>query len=278
MLKSLSSIIPHTDLVLVSVSIIQMIVHCFDPFLKFSSALGFIVGAPRHALRRNTALAAGQRPGKRDGRRLQVASNRKARFDYHVVRTMEAGIALTGTEVKSCRNNNVNLRDGFARVEGGSVWLHNVDIAPHATTARYFQHEAKAKRRREKARQKALARIKKQQAKFAASLEEEKAENHDAATPSPDARGRSSSFEAAAAPDAPPPLVLDETRTIDEDRPTCIMCRNGAEASNPLGLVALAQRSCVVARSVAAWNSNLQPDFNMRIFRRKPFGGASRTR
>ncbi|KAH8069726.1 SmpB protein [Aureococcus anophagefferens] len=112
----------------------------------FPTALGLIVGAPRHALRRNSALGAGQ-PGKRDGRRLQVASNRKARFDYHVVRTMEAGIALTGTEVKSCRNNNVNLRDGFARVEGGSVWLHNVDIAPHATTARYFQHEAKAKRR-----------------------------------------------------------------------------------------------------------------------------------
>ncbi|KAH8059071.1 SmpB protein [Aureococcus anophagefferens] len=71
----------------------------------FPTALGLIVGAPRHALRRNSALGAGQ-PGKRDGRRLQVASNRKARFDYHVVRTMEAGIALTGTEVKSCRNNN----------------------------------------------------------------------------------------------------------------------------------------------------------------------------
>ena len=120
----------------------RLLVACLFP-----AALGLIVGAPRHALRRNTALGAGQRPGKRDGRRLQVASNRKARFDYHVVRTMEAGIALTGTEVKSCRNNNVNLRDGFARVEGGSVWLHNVDIAPHATTARYFQHEAKAKRR-----------------------------------------------------------------------------------------------------------------------------------
>ena len=113
-----------------------------------------LVGAPRQgcgsaaALRRrpSVALYAG-RPAKRDGRRLQVASNRKARFDYQIVRTMEAGIALSGTEVKSCRNNNVNLRDGFARVEGGSVWLHNVDIAPHATTARYFQHEAKAKRR-----------------------------------------------------------------------------------------------------------------------------------
>ena len=97
--------------------------------------------------RRQSVVLQEGRPAKRDGRRKQVASNRKARFDYHIVRTMEAGISLKGTEVKSCRNNNVNLRDGFARVESGSVWLHNVDIAAHQTTANYFQHDAKARRR-----------------------------------------------------------------------------------------------------------------------------------
>ena len=110
-----------------------------------SLAAAFV--APQTRTRHQRLHAKKPPPKKRDGRRLKIATNRKARLSYEIVRTMEAGIALQGTEVKSCRNNNVNLRDGFARVEGGSVWLHNVDIAPHATTARYFQHEAKAKRR-----------------------------------------------------------------------------------------------------------------------------------
>lgn len=86
-------------------------------------------------------------PKKRDGRRLKIASNRKARFSYEIIRTMEAGIALQGTEVKSCRDGNANIADGFGRIESGSCMLINVDIAPHKTTAGYFQHEPRRPRR-----------------------------------------------------------------------------------------------------------------------------------
>ena len=56
-------------------------------------------------------------PKKRGGRRLKIATNRKARFTYEIIKTMEAGIALQGTEVKSCRDGNANIADGFARIE-----------------------------------------------------------------------------------------------------------------------------------------------------------------
>lgn len=65
-----------------------------------------------------------------------LADNRKALFDYHVDRRIEAGIALLGTEIKSVRDGQVNLRDGYARVEGGEVWLRNVHIAPWSHASR----------------------------------------------------------------------------------------------------------------------------------------------
>ena len=86
-------------------------------------------------------------PKKRDGCRLKIATNRKARFSYEIVRTMEAGIALQGTEVKSCRDGNANIADGFARIENGECMLINVDIAKHKTTGDYFQHDARRPRR-----------------------------------------------------------------------------------------------------------------------------------
>jgi len=58
-----------------------------------------------------------------------VASNRKARHDYHIEETIEAGIVLTGTEIKSVRLGQVNLRDGFVLVRDGEAWLMNVHIA-----------------------------------------------------------------------------------------------------------------------------------------------------
>jgi SsrA-binding protein len=64
-----------------------------------------------------------------------IADNRKARFDYHIDRTVEAGIALRGTEIKSIRAGHVNLRDGYARVDRGEVWLRNVHIAPWSTAS-----------------------------------------------------------------------------------------------------------------------------------------------
>ena len=64
-----------------------------------------------------------------------LADNRKARYDYHIEDTLEAGIALQGTEIKALRAGHVNLRDGYARVDKGEVWLRNVHIAPWANAA-----------------------------------------------------------------------------------------------------------------------------------------------
>lgn len=61
-----------------------------------------------------------------------IAVNKKAFHDYEVVETFEAGIVLTGTEVKSLRENKASLRDAFATIRGGEVWLHNVHIAPYS--------------------------------------------------------------------------------------------------------------------------------------------------
>jgi SsrA-binding protein len=61
-----------------------------------------------------------------------VAQNRKARHDYEVLETFEAGLQLKGSEVKSLRASQVQLRDSFARVDNGEIWLHGVHIAPYS--------------------------------------------------------------------------------------------------------------------------------------------------
>jgi SsrA-binding protein len=61
-----------------------------------------------------------------------VASNRRARHDYDVLETIEAGIVLKGAEVKSLRAGEVQMRDAHARVEGTECWLHGVHLAPYA--------------------------------------------------------------------------------------------------------------------------------------------------
>lgn len=60
-----------------------------------------------------------------------LARNKKARHDYTILETYEAGIVLTGTEIKSVRAGRMNLKDGFARVRNGEVWLENVHISPY---------------------------------------------------------------------------------------------------------------------------------------------------
>ena len=75
-----------------------------------------------------------------------IAENRKAFFDYHIIETFEAGIALLGTEVKGIREGKANLRDSFARVEQGDVWLYNVHINPYSHRG-YADHEPKRRRR-----------------------------------------------------------------------------------------------------------------------------------
>lgn len=61
-----------------------------------------------------------------------IAKNRRAFHEYEILETYEAGIALTGTEVRSLRDHNCQLTDCFALVRGGEVWLHNVHISPFA--------------------------------------------------------------------------------------------------------------------------------------------------
>jgi SsrA-binding protein len=61
-----------------------------------------------------------------------LARNRRARHDYDVIETYECGIALVGSEVKSLREGRVHLKDSYARVEQGEVWLHGVHVAPYA--------------------------------------------------------------------------------------------------------------------------------------------------
>lgn len=61
-----------------------------------------------------------------------VADNRKARFDYHIEETFEAGLSLTGTEVKSLRAGHANLRDAHALIRNGEVWLLGAHISPYA--------------------------------------------------------------------------------------------------------------------------------------------------
>lgn len=60
-----------------------------------------------------------------------LAQNRRARHDYHILETYEAGLVLTGTEIKSVREGKISLQEGFARVQGNEAWLEEVYIAPY---------------------------------------------------------------------------------------------------------------------------------------------------
>jgi SsrA-binding protein len=75
-----------------------------------------------------------------------IADNRKAAHDYHFVETFEAGVALLGTEVKSIREGGANLRDSFARIEDGEVWVYNVHISPYKNRG-YSDHDPKRRRK-----------------------------------------------------------------------------------------------------------------------------------
>src|SRR5260370_32565139 len=79
-------------------------------------------------------------PEKKDERERDIAVNRRAYHDYFIDEKLEAGIMLTGTEVKSVRNGRANLRDGFVRIDGNEAWLENVHISPYAQ-ANLMNHE-----------------------------------------------------------------------------------------------------------------------------------------
>jgi len=67
-----------------------------------------------------------------DTKERDVAVNRRAYHDYFIDEKYEAGVMLSGTEVKSVRNGRANLRDGFVRIDNGEAWLENVHISPYA--------------------------------------------------------------------------------------------------------------------------------------------------
>jgi SsrA-binding protein len=68
----------------------------------------------------------------REKARRVIAENRKARHDYHVLETWEAGVALLGTEVKAIREGRINLRDSYARADHGEIWMMNVHISSYS--------------------------------------------------------------------------------------------------------------------------------------------------
>jgi SsrA-binding protein len=75
-----------------------------------------------------------------------IAVNRKALHDFEVLSSLEAGLALTGTEIKSIREGRVNLRDAYARVAGGEAWLYNTHIAQY-DKASHFNHDPLRRRK-----------------------------------------------------------------------------------------------------------------------------------
>ena len=75
-----------------------------------------------------------------------IVTNRKARHSYNILETLEAGLALKGTEVKSIRAGLANMTSAFARIEKGELFLHGLDIQPYIR-ASHEQHEAKRPRR-----------------------------------------------------------------------------------------------------------------------------------
>lgn len=75
-----------------------------------------------------------------------IADNRKARHDFHIHDTYEAGIALTGTEVKSIRQGRLNLKDSFCRIENGEMLLYGVHISPYEQ-GNQFNHEPERTRK-----------------------------------------------------------------------------------------------------------------------------------
>ncbi|MDL5201881.1 SsrA-binding protein SmpB [Streptomyces sp. ALI-76-A] len=82
---------------------------------------------------------------KEKGRKL-IAQNKKARHDYLILDTYEAGLVLTGTEVKSLRQGRASLVDGFVQLDGNEAWLHNVHV-PEYSQGTWTNHSARRKRK-----------------------------------------------------------------------------------------------------------------------------------
>ena len=80
------------------------------------------------------------------GQSNTVATNRKARYNYEILETVEAGLVLTGTEIKSVRERRVNLGDAYCRPENGELWLVNAHIAPFSSGNIYNHDPTRARK------------------------------------------------------------------------------------------------------------------------------------
>ncbi len=76
-----------------------------------------------------------------------IATNRRAAHDYNLEERYEAGLVLTGTEIKSIRAGRVNLKDGYVQPRQGELWLMNVHIAPYDPAGRHFGHDPRRPRK-----------------------------------------------------------------------------------------------------------------------------------
>jgi len=90
--------------------------------------------------------ASGKSGKDKDGKRKIVAQNKKARHDYLIMDTYEAGIVLSGTEVKSLRQGRTSLTDAFVQIDGNEAWLHNAHI-PEYSQGTWTNHAVRRKRK-----------------------------------------------------------------------------------------------------------------------------------
>ena len=81
------------------------------------------------------------KPSKKNLITKHLAQNKYAKFQYEIISTIEAGIALLGTEVKSIRNGKANLRDGYCTFRNNEILLKNVHISPHKNVGDFFNHD-----------------------------------------------------------------------------------------------------------------------------------------
>src|SRR5262252_8548505 len=86
-----------------------------------------------------------QKTAARDGSHL-IADNRKARHDFFIEESLEAGLALLGTEVKSLRDHRANLRDSYARIKDGEAFLHGVHIGAYAPAGQFSHKETRPRK------------------------------------------------------------------------------------------------------------------------------------
>jgi len=103
---------------------------------------------PKESQPKQGGAAAKGRDGEKGGKRKIVAQNKKARHDYAIIDTYEAGLVLMGTEVKSLREGRTSLTDGFVQIDGGEAWLHNAHI-PEYHQGSWTNHSARRKRKKE---------------------------------------------------------------------------------------------------------------------------------